>query len=263
MYALPDEMVLDDIEVSKKLIDDKIALLDQYPVLSMTRATAFNYALADADPLSTTNLSGYARRMRSLLGMNNETSKPLQSLADDDFGGFHVLEHFLLRPFNIDTSKLSVCLDLNCDHCGDEDPYSFKISIVLPFWLKRFVNMEFRNYMESMFRAEAPAHIFLKICWVDKKEMKDYEDAYADWAKARAAWFAALPVPAAAIQSKYTKALNKLIEVLEGLRTDFPVATLHDCEDRDELNDTRVFLSSTQLGTFKPTHEDGKPISDA
>jgi hypothetical protein len=122
--------------------------------------------------------------------------------------------------------------------------------------------MAFRNYMETLFREEAPAHILLKICWVDPAEMKAFEEAYSVWIKARKTWYDSLPLPPANIQTVYTDALNKLIDVLEGLRTDFPTATLHDCADRDELNDTRVFLGNTLLGTFNPTHEDGKLIEE-
>jgi hypothetical protein len=83
-----------------------------------------------------------------------------------------LLEHILLRPSKDKDQLLSVCLDPGCDHCGEEDPYSFKVSIILPFWVKRFTNMHFRSYVETLFRSEAPAHVFLKICWIDKDEMK-------------------------------------------------------------------------------------------
>ncbi len=253
MYALPDEMVMTDEAVSEKLIGDKIALLENYPVLSSGRGTGHDYSKADADPLATANLSGYAKRVRSLLGMEVNTNKPLAALADTDFGGFHLVEHLIVRPSKDADPLLSVCLDGNCDHCGDEDPYSFKVSIVLPFWLKRFTNMHFRNYMESLFRSEAPAHVFLKICWVDKKEMAAFETAYAAWATGKAKYYAALPTPSGAAQSAYTEALKNLLAALEALRTDFPIATLHDCIDKDETNDTRLFLGNTFLGEFKPT----------
>ncbi len=253
MYALPDEMVMTDDAVSEKLIGDKITLLKEYPKLSSSRGTGYDYSKTDTDPLASGNVSGYAKRVRSLLGMEINNSKPLSNLADTDFGGFHLIEHLMLRPSKDADPLLSVCLDGNCDHCGDEDPYSFKVSIVLPFWLKRFENMHFRNYMESLFRSEAPAHIFLKICWVDKMEMAAFETAYAAWVIAKANYYAALPKPSHAKQTAYTDAIKNLIEKLEMLRTDFPIATLHDCVDKDETNDTRVFLGNTFLGEFKPT----------
>lgn len=260
MYALPDEMVMTDIEVSEALITDKINLLKNYPSLSSGRGTGYNYAKEDADPLTTTNLSGYEKRMRSLLGMEVNQNKALSNIDDHDDAGFHIAEHLLLRPVHEGDSLLSVCLAENCEHCGDEDPYSFKVSVVLPYWPKRFENMHFRNYMESLFRSEAPAHVFLKICWVDKEEMAKFETAYAAWIKAKTTYFKTLPSPSVAAQQAYSAALKDLTDTLENLRTDFPVATLHDCKDRDEENDSRVFLNQIALGNFKPTHEDGKAL---
>jgi hypothetical protein len=170
------------------------------------------------------------------------------------------VEHLLLRPTLTGDEKLSVCLEANCDHCGEEDPYSYRISIVLPYWLKRFTSMAFRNYMETLFRSEAPAHLLLKICWVDQAEMKAFEEAYEKWALARQLYQTQLANPTAPQQQAYSDALKIMIDTLEALRTDFPIATLHDCEDRDETNDNRVFLTGTVLGTFNPTHEDGKVI---
>jgi hypothetical protein len=257
MYALPDELTISDEEVSDKLITDKIKLLQNYPSISKGRSGAYNYSLSDADPVNTSNISGYGKRMRSLLGMDIEKTQSLKGLAaNDQQGGFHLLEHLLLRPQKDGDQLLSVCLDSNCDHCGDEDPYSFKISIILPYWLNRFKNIPFRNYMETLFRSEAPAHIILKICWVDKKEMENFEAAYADWIIQKAQYVENLPSPSASQQKKYSDSLAKLIIVLEALRTDFPAATLHDCEDRDEANENRVFLGQTVLGTFNPTQSD-------
>lgn len=257
MYALPDELTISDEEVSDKLISDKIKLLQNYPGISKNRSGAFDYSFADADPLNTINVSGYAKRMRSLLGMNTEKTQSLKDLDENDQeGGFHLIEHLLLRPQKEGDQLLSVCLDSNCDHCGDEDPYSFKISIILPYWLNRFKNIPFRNYMEILFRSEAPAHIMLKICWVDKKEMENFESAYSDWVIQKAQYIKNLPSASANQQKKYTDSLAKLITVLEALRTDFPAATLHDCGDRDEANESRVFLGQTVLGTFNPTQSD-------
>jgi hypothetical protein len=110
--------------------------------------------------------------------------------------------------------------------------------------------MAFRNYVETLFRSEAPAHVFLKICWIDKKEMRRFEDALAEWMKAKADRYVKLPAPGVAKQKAYSDSLEKLIVAMQDLRTDFPEATLHDCTDKDEENDNRVFLGNTSLGTF-------------
>ena len=252
MYGLPDEKVIDDESVSHELIKDKLDFLKNYPELSSQRSKAYDYSLKEAEILGTKDISGYARRMMALLGMKFEKIGKLSETDENGTGGFYILEHILLRPSKDKDTLLSVCLDPDCDHCDEEDPYSFKVSVILPFWVKRFMNMNFRSYVERLFRSEAPAHVFLKICWIDKEEMKNFEKDQADWMKAKAEYTAALPAPTDPLQKKYSAALDKLIITMLGLRTDFPEATLHDCTDKDEANDNRVFLGQTALGTFKP-----------
>lgn len=256
MYALPDEQVKTDEEVAHDLIKDKLNFLKNYPELSSQRSKAYDYSLSEEEILGTKDISGYARRMMSLLGIEFKKEMKLAAIDENGNGGFHIVEHLLLRPTKDKDQLLSVCLDPNCDHCAEEDPYSFKISVILPFWIKRFRNMSFRSYVESLFRSEAPAHVFLKICWIDKKEMKAFEEAFDDWKKTKAEYTEALPAPSAAKQKKYSDALEKIIKAMQDLRTDFPEATLHDCTDKDEANDNRVFLGHTALGTFNPIEDE-------
>ena len=256
MYALPDEKIISDEQVSHELIIDKLNFLQNYPELSSQRSKAYDYSLNEEEILGTKDISGFARRMMALLGMEFTNNKKLSDIDENGNGGFHLLEHILLRPSKDKDQLLSVCLDSGCDHCGEEDPYSFKVSIILPFWVKRFTNMHFRSYVETLFRSEAPAHVFLKICWIDKDEMKKFETALSDWMKAKADYNEALPAPGDAKQKKYSAALEKLIVSMQDLRTDFPEATLHDCTDKDEANDNRVFLGHTALGTFNPNQDE-------
>ena len=86
--------------------------------------------------------------------------------------------------------------------------------------------------------------------------MKKFEEAMAGWIKTKAAYYNAFPAPQAVVQKNYSEALKKLIDNIQSLRTDFPEATLHDCVDRDETNDNRVFLGHTALGTFNPTENE-------
>jgi hypothetical protein len=55
----------------------------------------------------------------------------------------------------------------------------------------------------------------------------------------KAEYTAALPAPTDT--PKIFSSIDKLIITMLGLRTDFPEATLHDCTDKDEANDNRVF----------------------
>ncbi len=64
---------------------------------------------------------------------------------------------------------LPICTD-NCeDDCGI-DPYSYRVSIVIPGYTYRFSNPDFRNYMENIIKEELPAHVLPKICWVGHRE---------------------------------------------------------------------------------------------
>lgn len=75
-------------------------------------------------------------------------------------------------------------LDLYCgeDPCdNNEDPYSFRITVVLPCWVKRFRDTTFRNLVEKTIQTEFPAHIHTRIKWVGLNEMKKFEEVYMNW----------------------------------------------------------------------------------
>ncbi|GGG23422.1 hypothetical protein GCM10011344_25210 [Dokdonia pacifica] len=64
---------------------------------------------------------------------------------------------------------LPICTD-NCeDDCGI-DPYSYRVSIVIPGYTYRFSNPDFRNYMENIIKEELPAHVLPKICWIGHRD---------------------------------------------------------------------------------------------
>ncbi|QEC53858.1 hypothetical protein EDD80_10828 [Anseongella ginsenosidimutans] len=177
--------------------------------------------------------------------------------------GLHLVEHLLLRPrFSPpelpgeapeDIYKLfQVCLGENCHFCGEEDPYSFRISIVLPYWHERFKAVEFRDYFETMARTETPAHCMLKICWLNNTLMNAFERAYKEWMEALAALEAGiLPDPAG--QEGLRLASNKLIDILSGMHSEYPLAQLHDCETGTS---NPVLLNNTILGTYIKSNND-------
>jgi hypothetical protein len=154
--------------------------------------------------------------------------------------GFHLIEHILLRPTSVQDELMAVCLDPDGESCGDEDPYSFRIHVVLPYWPTRFRDLAFRKFFERTLREETPAHVHVRICWVSNEQMAELDRAYRAWIEARAA---ASPDPAAV-----RGALRDLIRVLERLKTVYPAAILHDCVEGDDENPVR--LGSTNLGIF-------------
>jgi hypothetical protein len=83
-----------------------------------------------------------------------------------------------LKEFLSDELDL-YCCEERCDH--NHDPYSFRVTFVLPCWPKRFRNKGFRNFMEKTIRSETPAHIKPNIFWLGITDMRNYEDAYFNW----------------------------------------------------------------------------------
>jgi hypothetical protein len=138
--------------VQEKLLQDKINFLKEYPALSANRGRGFHYLdkINFCDP---NNVSGLQRRLIRLLG-----------LADDEV--LFIVEHLLLRPRLFGQALLPVCLDPGCEACGEEDPYSFRLTLVLPGWLRVFRNLDFRRFAERTIRLETPAHLASRICWV-------------------------------------------------------------------------------------------------
>ena len=119
------------------------------------------------------------------------------------------------------------------------DPYSFRATVVLPYWPVRFQRPEFRTFVEHTLRREAPAHVFLRICWVDACQMTDFEKAYKNWLKAKSEGFD---------NCALTPAQNELIDILFNLKNIYPEATLLDCDDSSG-SENPIILNHTVLGT--------------
>jgi hypothetical protein len=78
-----------------------------------------------------------------------------------------VVEHLLLRPKFPGDALFPACTDGPCETCGHEDPYSFRLTFVMPGWTAPFnVNLEMRDFAERTIRQETPSHLVGKTCWV-------------------------------------------------------------------------------------------------
>jgi hypothetical protein len=187
--------------------------------------------------------------------------------------GFHVIEHVLLRkrtltepflPVQIEATAEAGLYDCACPTV--RDPYSFRVSIVLPSWSPRFRDIRFRRLVEDTLRREAPAHVFPRICWINHEQMRELEVALDDW-QARLAllgrepaacgeedagtWTGRLPLRAATTTAErnYARAVRALVDLLYGLTNVYPLAQLHDCEEVS--GDTpQITLGHTSLGTL-------------
>lgn len=86
-----------------------------------------------------------------------------------------VVEHLLLRPKFPGDALYPACCDDGCGLCGEEDPYSFRLTFVMPGWTPEFAeNLDFRHFAERTIREETPAHLLAKICWAGNAGMADH-----------------------------------------------------------------------------------------
>ena len=183
--------------------------------------------------------------------------------------GMYVIEHLLLRPLSADNLLLPTCAsDINLASakndlldndfsasCDNNDPYSFKASIVLPYWPRRFLQPSFRDFFEKLAREQAPAHIHLKVCWIDDYQMREFETKYKALLHAKRELamqrfdlldkIAELDV--ANLQTKYEQAQNEFIDIFNRLKTVYPTAVLHDCDD--DADEAPVRLGQTNLSS--------------
>jgi hypothetical protein len=159
--------------------------------------------------------------------------------------GLHLIEHILLRPRSADFKLMDVCLK-NGDCPCEMDPYTFRASVVLPYWPGHFDNAAFREYFESRIQEEAPAHVQLKVCWLSNDLMREFEVRYKKWIEELAAYSADKVTYA----DTFRQANDEMVEVLTLLHSEYPLATLHNCDESKEGSNT-VILGKTVLGTFK------------
>lgn len=170
------------------------------------------------------------------------------------YENFYCLEHILLRPFKntvfTDDDLLTVCLNDDCDDEANNDPYSFKATIVLPGYLSRFKSLIFRKYAEKIFRQEAPAHVLLKICWVNSEDMLGFQNKYKEWLENyryyRLQFCENTVTPSNEL--KYKKSLHELVVALKELNTIYPEGNLYDCQLSESKNP--IVLGNTSLGTL-------------
>lgn len=140
------------------LIRDKLAFLRALPHLGHDRGRGFDRTR----PADAANTSGLQRRVEFLLGLPGRPGWDTHRRAI-------VVEHLLLRPKFPGDALYPACTDGPCRGCGcgDEDPYSFRLTYVMPGWTEPFsTDLAARRFAEQAIREQTPAHLLIKICWV-------------------------------------------------------------------------------------------------
>ncbi|SIO07583.1 hypothetical protein [Algoriphagus halophilus] len=171
--------------------------------------------------------------------------------------GTHLIEHILLRPKikgkyqvpdgmgGYSTEVLEdKLLDPHAEEacvCTLDDPYTCMAHVILPYWAGRFTSTDYRRFLEKKIKKEAPSHVFLTLCWISPKHMKDLEIAWKLWL------LESLKVNQE--PKELSDSLERLIEALAKIRNVYPVGTLHDCDEGDNLENS-IILNSSSLGEF-------------
>lgn len=178
----------------------------------------------------------------------NEVIDFLYNKVTED--GMYVVEHILLRPASDPPPAiqmfLPVCVDADCKTCGPPDPYSFRISVILPGWTQRLKNIDFRKFMEKIIRLETPSHIIPRICFIGYEQMQHFEVCYKTWLETKRHWIHLSDEEKPGYYSTYADALEKFIKCLNSIHTIYPEGRLSDCGDTES---NRIILNRTNLGT--------------
>ena len=162
--------------------------------------------------------------------------------------GMYVAEHILLRPGTDEAGPdlfMPVCIESNGNHCRPLDPYTFRLTVILPGYTLRLRNTHFRRYAERLIRMETPAHILPRICFVSREHLQEFEQAWD-------AWFTERIQSDDPVEQSQDTTLKHLIEVIERLFTIYEQGRLKGCEDEDEeTENNRIILGSSKLGSLE------------
>ena len=127
------------------------------------------------------------------------------------------------------------------------DPYSYRVSIVLPGYTYRFSDPDFRRYAETVIRQELPAHVLAKICWVGDRQ-SEIETAMSDLSDFERTYKKFLFDKARNNVSSLGASTKQLLLSLTNLNNIYRPGRLLDCaaEDNDSL-DGKIILGQSNI----------------
>lgn len=224
-----------------------IDFLSQRP-LSLTYA--IDMALSGVDPAQQALLSEDPRVMRmpkgSVLSVEGSDGGTIDrqfilAYADgpDEADSYQLYLKSVLDPA-VQDDFLRVRLNQEaCAGCELDDPYSYVASVILPYWPGNYLATDYRRFFEKSLRQEAPAHVFLNICWVSRDHIAQLEAALKGW-------LLELARPTRDVLA-LSAAQNTVLEQLALMRNVYPPGTLHDCDEDDTLENS-IILNNSVIG---------------
>lgn len=154
-----------------------------------------------------------------------------------------------LLPIYLPAIDNDIVDEKDCDACKVTNPYSYIVQVAVPAWPGRFDNIDFRKFFEKTIRMEAPAHVFLNICWIGYDQMELFERRVKTWLLENLKDFPIRPYKDVDKEQlrRLAQAQNEVVEILYELRNVYPVKTLHDC-DEGESTEGAIILNQTAIG---------------
>lgn len=196
------------------LVRDKQAFLRDLPRIGHDRGVARNLLEAATDQ----NRSGLELRLARRFGLQGPDER------------FALVEQVLLRPLQPDREQRGPLLK----SALAADPYSLRIVLVFAGAAGRLADPNFRAYVEQVANEEAPAHLALRVRWLDAATYARFERLHGafleQWRRALAAQSGAARTSGwrlAALRS----VRNRLIDLL-GIGDTAPLPDLRLAADR-------------------------------
>lgn len=147
----------------------------------------------------------------------------------------------------------------SCEGCETDvdvfDPYSYRVSVVLPGFAYRFQDPDFRRYAETVIRQEIPAHVLAKICWVGDR-LSEKQTAQNDLAEFEAAFKKYLSDKSRNNITNLGNSITDLLNALSHLNNIYRPGRLLDCDanDNDTL-DGKIILGQSNLSKKMKNNE--------
>lgn len=195
-------------ESKYSLIYNKSLMLEKLPTIAYKRANGIDYTseiyineTQNDNELWFNDGNYYALEQKLYIKLGLKPYSPLKKLhpiikkrAEENGGvtvfednsgvnytetfGLHIYEHNLLLPTEVTKDNFLYQYKNESRIEYLEDPYSMKVTVVLPGWLDVVQNHQFRDIVENVITEEFPAHIAIKICWIDPLQMLNIEEHY-------------------------------------------------------------------------------------
>lgn len=243
MFTSPSTKFADkkSAETAARVALQAASVSDGYRKGTSSAATRHLFHLVDKGKIiATSNL-----RFKTMLELDAEIDRVLNYVrARYSLEGMYLVENTLLQPQSSSDPMMPICVDSNCDDCSEVDPYSYRLHIVLPAYAERFLNMDFRQYVENVIRRETPAHILPKICWASAEDIAAIEKALFDWHQ----------LISGRTTVRRSQTMQTLIQRLFSIKSVFPTERLIDCDDQE--NPSRFVVGRTTLGSLSNEEEE-------